>query len=80
MSQIYKKNQMLFPLVQKYRTFFLPTFRNPYCKMLYFCKSVFTETFIHFFTTLKSKKWNQLKETKEKRIPKMKKKTGKGCI
>ena len=53
MLQIYKKSQMLFPLVQKYRTFFLPTFRNPYCKMLYFCKSVFTETFIHFFTTLK---------------------------
>ena len=51
--------------------------RNPYCKMSYLCKSVFTGTFIHLFTTLKSKKWNQLKE---KQIPKMKKKTRKGCI
>lgn len=80
MLQIYKKIKCFFLWFRNTGHFFLPTFRNPYCKMLYFCKSVFTETFIHFFTTLKSKKWNQLKETKEKRIPKMKKKTRKGCI
>ena len=48
--------------------------------MWYFCKSVFTGTFIRTFTTQKSKKWNQLKETKEKKILEMKEKKRKRCI
>ena len=51
-----------------------------YLQMLYLCESVFTETFIRLFTTQKSKKWNQLKEKKEKKILEMKEKTRKPCI
>ena len=45
-----------------------------------FAQPLLTETFIHIFTTLISKKWNQMKEKKEKKIMEMKEKTRKQCI